>query len=1216
MRAIRFLSRLLPLALTALFAGAPARPASSPPLFSRTNLVAWCIVPFDAKARGPEARAVMLDRLGLRRLAYDWRAEHVPTFDAEVETMKRHGIELTAWWFPGTLDADASNILAVIERHAIHPQLWVTGGGGPTANAAEQEARIATETDRLRPIAQAAGRLGCAVAMYNHGGWFGEPENQLAIVERLRAGGLTNVGLVYNFHHGHDHLARFPELWRRMQPHLLAVNLNGMIAGGDATGLKILHLGEGDRELGLLRILRDSGWQGPVGILDHRPETDSEETLSRNLRGLDWLLRELDQPGSGGPKPAPPAPTPNSLPVAPPTTGRAGLPDSFGPALSGGTVVPGSAEFRTLPLTVECWTRLRSAGNFNILVACDPKSSARHWELYSYAGSGAFSAYLPGRGGEFKSAVAIADDRWHHVAAAIEDHRVRLFVDGAPVLDAPARPLEGQAVDGDLAFGRLVEGGLGCDGWVDNVRLSRGVRELLLDTEAPARRDAQTLGLWDFEDLGRSASKDATPDPSGGYWAVEDAPARAALPEFEVIPAAATDSLTPADGHPRPELHRIWQRSHGNAHGTRYSALDQIHRGNVTHLKVAWTYRAGDGLGNLQCNPIIVGGLLIAPTPGQHLVGVNAATGVERWRFKPAGRPAFRGLVYWPGDAGAAARVLFCAGPFLYALEPGSGQPVATFGEAGRVRLPGAAQGDFGAATAAPAIFERIIVVPGFEKDVWGLDVVIGKLLWTFHTVPHAGEFGHDTWDRPEAYSANCWGGMALDEQRGIAYVTTGSPKPNFVGVEHRGRNLFANCLIALDARTGERLWHFQEIPHDIWDLDNPAPPNLTTITREGRRVDVVAATSKTGNTLLLDRVTGQPVFPFRYRRAPAGDLPGEQTWPYQPDPELPEPFARIAFELEDVTSRCEEANEVVLSRVKGANLGAFRPFTAGRPNIFFGIHGGAEWTGACVDPTDGRLYVSANHIPWIIAVFRDDEPPYDPAAPKTRGQEAFERICAQCHGADRVGVGMAPPLRGLRHRLQPADVVRQVREGRNTMPSQPLETLTDADLAAIVDYLFLRDRVIAETPPGERPRYSSTGYPKLLDHEGYPGSRPPWGTLNCLDLNSGRLVWKVPLGEYPELTADGLAKTGTENFGGPIVTAGGLVFCAGTRDPKLRAFDAETGRELWAGALPFVGSAPPATYEVAGRQFVVVPATGGGKLGSLPGDTYVAFALPGEATP
>jgi len=287
-------------------------------LFARTNLVAWCIVPFDAMKRGPEQRAQMLDRLGLRRLAYDYRAEHIPTFDAEVEAMLRHRIEFTAWWFPTELNEEARGILRVIERHKITPQLWVMGGGGPVQGEAAQRARVETEAARVRRIADAAAPVGCRVALYNHGNWFGEPENQLAIIARLRNDGVTNVGIVYNLHHGHEHLARFPELFRRMQPHLLAINLNGMVTGGDQGGQKILHLGEGNLELGLMKIIRDSGWFGPVGIIDHRPETDSEETLGNNLRGLDWLVKEMNKPGTGGPRPFPGVPPvrPKSAPAA------------------------------------------------------------------------------------------------------------------------------------------------------------------------------------------------------------------------------------------------------------------------------------------------------------------------------------------------------------------------------------------------------------------------------------------------------------------------------------------------------------------------------------------------------------------------------------------------------------------------------------------------------------------------------------------------------------------------------------------------------------------------------------------------------------------------------------------------------------------------------------------------------------------------------------
>ena len=980
---------------------ASAQPATPAALYAPTNLLAWCIVPFDARKRGPEERAAMLEKLGFTAFAYDYRVEHIPTFDAEIEALARHHITLSAWWFPTELNDEARLILNTLQRHHEHPQLWVMGGGEPTRDAAEQAARVTAEAARISRIAGAAAGIGSVVGLYNHGGWFGEPENQLAIIARLRETGVTNVGIVYNWHHGHQHLDRFPTLLAQMRPHLLAVNLNGMVRDGDRNGRLILPLGQGDLDLALLQTLADSGWRGPIGLLNHTDE-DAETRLAENLKGLARLTSQL--------KPAPAAAT-------------------------------------------------------------------------------------------------------------------------APAVD---------------------------------------------------------------------------------YWAVEDAAARARLPLYQTDPAAPTAELTPANGFPRAATFRTWERSHGDNGGTRYSGLDQINRTNVAGLQLAWTFHSGDGMGNLQCNPVIAHGVLYGPTPGKHLVAVDAANGRELWRFKPEGRPAFRGLIYWPGTATDAPRVYFPAGRYLYALNPTNGTPAVGFGDQGRVLLPGRAQGDFGAATAAPAISDGIIVLPGFEKDVWGLDVVTGELRWTFHTIPQPGEFGADTWDHPEPYGANCWAGMALDEQRGIAFITTGSPKENFIGTNHRGQNLFANCVIALDARTGKRLWHFQEVGHDIWDLDIPAPPNLTTITRDGRRVDVVTAVTKMGNTLLLDRVSGRPVFPFRRRRAPVSDLPGEMTLPYQPDVELPEPFGKQEFSESDLSDRTPEVADYVRTRFKSATTGWFRPFSEGKLNLFYGLHGAAEWTGACCDPTTGRLYVPANHLPFIISVFRDDDPPDDPKAPPTPGRLVFQRACAPCHGENRVGLGTAPPLRGVRHRLTAEDIATLVRTGRNLMPAHT--NLAPAEISAVVDFLLVRDRPAPPPARGERPRYTFNGYHQFRDQEGYPAIKPPWGTLHCLDLNTGKSLWAVPLGEHKELTAQGVPLTGTENFGGAIVTAGGLVFCAGTHDARLRAFDAATGRELWAGQLPWVGCAPPATYEANGRQFIVVPAAGGGKLGTPPGDAYVAFALPAAA--
>lgn len=491
-------------------------------LFEKSNLAAWCIVPFDAAKRGPEERAAMLEKLGIKKFVYDYRAEHLPQWEEELQALKRHHIELFGWWFPTSMNDEARQALELFKKHGVHPQLWVNGNGGTiqVKDEADQAARVEKEVVRLKPIAKAAAEAGCQVALYNHGSWYGEPENAIAIVKALKAQGFQNVGLVYNLHHGHGHLERLAQVLPQMLPHLLCFNLNGMDVDGEAKGRKILPLGVGTEDVKVLRVLRASGYSGTVGLLNHT-SVDAESRLLDNLDGLAWLLPQLDD-NPPGPKPKyrtwkeavakSAAVSPGAVKEA---SGVASMNDEFGKALSGGLLVDGKGDYHTPPFTIECRAKLDSKDRFNILVACNAKADGTHWELYTHAGRGSLALFMPGRGGDYDSKVNICDGQWHNLLASVDDKLVSLWVDGKMVLEKPVGATSGlKPTDKEmLAFGRLVEGNLGCDGLIDDARLSRGAMKPRKG-DTPRLRMDNTLGLWSFDDLGTAAMAVKAPEPA------------------------------------------------------------------------------------------------------------------------------------------------------------------------------------------------------------------------------------------------------------------------------------------------------------------------------------------------------------------------------------------------------------------------------------------------------------------------------------------------------------------------------------------------------------------------------------------------------------------------------------------------------------------------------------------------------------------------------
>jgi quinoprotein glucose dehydrogenase len=670
-----------------------------------------------------------------------------------------------------------------------------------------------------------------------------------------------------------------------------------------------------------------------------------------------------------------------------------------------------------------------------------------------------------------------------------------------------------------------------------------------------------------------------------------------------------------------------WPYYLGGQDRNHYSQLNQITFENIDSLKVAWIYENPDS-SQIQTNPLIVDGVLYGVSPYIQAFALDAATGEEIWRttdLDKAWGSTSRGLAYW--EDGQDQRILYTVGHHLWALNAANGRPILSFGDSGKVDLhlglPKIAKEKFLTSNTPGTVFKDLIIMPvrlsegedAAPGDIRAFNIRTGALVWTFHTIPYPGEEGYETFP-PSAYlneevgAANNWAGMAVDEEHEILYVPTGSAGYDFYGGNRKGQNLYANTLLALDANTGKKIWHYQAVHHDLWDRDFPAPPNLIDITRDGQVIPAVAQISKQGYVFLFNRITGQPLFDIEEIPVPSSTLHGEISWPTQPRPILPLPFARSAHEITtaDLNPYSTEPEEI-LKTFSRIDKEWFAPPSEKGTLILPGFDGGAEWGGAAAHPKKGIIYINSNEMPWIMEMKRKEKLPMV----VSRGAQLYQANCASCHLENLKGNPASgyPSLINILDRKEEAFIRDIVVKGKGMMPGFP--QLADEDIDDLLDFLDKDSNVSKEPLTAEEVstsiEYRMQGYNKWLDKDGLPGIAPPWGTLNAIDLNTGQYKWKIPFGDEPQLAEKGIYGTGTENYGGPLLLENGLLFIAASKDGYFRAYHTEDGTLVWKFKLPFAGFATPATYMVDGKQYIVI-ACGGSKLGTAKGNVYVAFSL------